>query len=325
MANIPITLTCSDYARIMLLASGDIELDGIDLSLATSKPASWDDRQEMMRRALHDPLVHGGEASMAGQLRRIEQGDRRYIALPVFVLRNFVARDIYVRKDGTINRPEDLAGKRIGMFNWVASGSVWYRHFLRSVGVDLGKIEWWIGDCDTPSVSEHAVTLPPGVHAPAHGRVLSDMLLAGEIDAICNPQKPKRYHPANGPIVRLFPDIRAVDRAYFSATGAYPPQHLVIMRRETWDRNKWVARKITDAFARCGDLFNRATREFPYVSPWLDIELEETVAFMGEDFHPVGLERNRPAMEIFCEQAHLAGITARRIAVDEYFAEFLES
>ena len=125
MANIPITLTCSDYARIMLLASGDIELDGIDLSLATSKPASWDDRQEMMRRALHDPLAHGGEASMAGQLRRIEQGDRRYIALPVFVLRNFVARDIYVRKDGTIKRPEDLAGKRIGMFNWVASGSVW--------------------------------------------------------------------------------------------------------------------------------------------------------------------------------------------------------
>ena len=61
------------------------------------------------------------------------------------------------------------------------------------------------------------------------------------------------------------------------------------------------------------------------MSPWLDLELEETVAFMGEDFHPVGLERNRPALEIFCEQAFRSGITSRRIAVDDYFAEYLES
>jgi 4,5-dihydroxyphthalate decarboxylase len=325
MAKLPITLTCSDYARVMLLASGEIKADGIDLSLVTSKPASWTDRQEMMRRAMHDPAVHGGEASMAGQLRRIEQGDRSYIALPIFVLRNFVARDLYVRNDGAIKGPDDLAGRRIGMFNWVASGSIWYRHFLRSVGVDLETIEWWIGDVDTPSVSEHVVTLPTGVHAPASGRVLSDMLLAGEIDAIMNPQKPRLYHPVNGPIVRLFRDIRSVDRSYFAATGVYPPQHLVIMRRDIWDQNKWIARSITDAFARCGELFALATRQFPYVSPWLDIDLEETASLMGEDFHPVGLDRNRPAMEIFFEQAFQAGIVTRRITVDDYFAEFLNS
>ena len=320
-----ITLTLSDNARVMPLAWGDVKAEGIELALVTSKPASWDDRQEMMRRALADPAVQGGEASMAGQLRRIEQDDRSHVALPVFVLRNFVARDVYVRKDGPIRSVADLAGKRIAMFNWVASGTIWYRHFLRSVGVDLDAVEWWVGDCDTPSVSEHVVTLPPGVHAPPPGRVLSDMLLAGEIDAICNPQKPKRYHPTEGPIVRLFRDIRAVDRAYFSTAGVYPPQHLILLRRDAWERNKRIARAVTDAFARSGELFNRATRLFPYVSPWLDLELEETVAFMGEDFHPVGLERNRPALEIFCEQAFRSGITSRRITTEEYFAEFLES
>ena len=314
MAKLPITLTCSDYARVMLLASGEITADGIDLSLVTSKPASWTDRQEMMRRAMHDPAAHGGEASMAGQLRRIEQGDRSYIALPIFVLRNFVARDLYVRNDGAIKGPDDLAGKRIGMFNWVASGSIWYRHFLRSVGVDLDTIEWWIGDVDTPSVSEHVVTLPTGVHAPASGRVLSDMLLAGEIDAIMNPQKPRLYHPANGPIVRLFRDIRSVDRSYFAATGVYPPQHVVIMRRDILDQNKWIARSIPDAFARCGELFALATRQFPYVSPWLDIDLEETASLMGEDFHPVGLDRNRPAIEIFFR----AGLSGRDRRAPDY-------
>jgi len=116
-----------------------------------------------------------------------------------------------------------------------------------------------------------------------------------------------------------------VDRRYFADTGVYPPQHLIILRRDIWEQNKWIARSITDAFARCGELFALATRQFPYVSPWLDIDLEETAALMGEDFHPVGLDANRAAMEIFCDQAHLAGITARRIAVDDYFAEFLSS
>jgi hypothetical protein len=35
----------------------------------------------------------GGEWSMA-QYYRIDQGDRRYVGLPVFPLRNFTARDL---------------------------------------------------------------------------------------------------------------------------------------------------------------------------------------------------------------------------------------
>jgi 4,5-dihydroxyphthalate decarboxylase len=95
-----------------------------------------------------------------------------------------------------------------------------------------------------------------------------------------------------------------------AATGIYPPQHVMLLKREAWEANKWVARSLTEAFARTTELFNRATRQFPYVSPWLDIELEETVAVMGEDFFPVGYEKNRAAMEAFCQRAHDAGITA---------------
>ena len=61
------------------------------------------------------------------------------------------------------------------------------------------------------------------------------------------------------------------------------------------------------------------------MSPWLDAELEESEALMGADFHADGLERNRATIEVFAEQAYLAGIVARRISPDEYFAEFLES
>ena len=149
----------------------------------------------MLRRALDDPAVQGGEASIAGHLRRLDSGDRRFVGLPVFPLRNFTARDLYVRKDGPVKTPADLPGRRIGMYDWVASGSIWYRHFLRFIEVPPESLEWWIGDIDTPRAPTHLYTLPKGVHRPPEGRSLSEMLIAGELDALYSPPRPRHYDP----------------------------------------------------------------------------------------------------------------------------------
>jgi 4,5-dihydroxyphthalate decarboxylase len=286
---------------------------------------SWPARAEMLRRAASDPSVHGGESSMAGHLRRIDKGDRSLVALPAFPLRNFTGRDLYVRKDGPVMTATDLRGKRVGMYDWVASGSIWYRHFLRFIGVPPEELQWWIGPVDEPNITSHVYTLPDGVRAAPPGRALSEMLIDGELDAIYSPPRPRLYHPANGPIVRLLQDVRGVEREYFLATRMYPPQHLVVLRRETWDANKWIARSLTEAFTRCTEVFGKAQRSFPYASPWLDAELEETEALMGADFHAEGFEQNRATVEVFAEQAYAAGIVGRRISAEEYFAEYLKS
>lgn len=324
MADLKINLTCADYARVMPLATGQVKPDGIDLTMVIGLEGSWPLRAELLRRAAGDPAMHGGESSMAGHLRRIDQGEHSLVALPVFPLRNFTARDLYVRKDGPVQTPADLRGKRVGMYDWVASGSIWYRHFLRFIGVAPEQLQWCIGAVDEPRITSHVYSLPDGVRAAPEGRGLSDMLIAGDLDAILSPPRPCRYHPANGPIVRLFPDIRAIERDYFRATGTFPPQHLIVLRREVWEANPRIACALTDAFIRCGDVFGRAQRSFPYASPWLDAELEETEALMGADFHADGFERNRATIEVFCEQAYLAGVVNRRIGAEEYFAEFLE-
>jgi 4,5-dihydroxyphthalate decarboxylase len=325
MTGIPITLTCADYARVMPLATGDVKPDGIDLALVHGTGGSWEMRAEMLRRALNDPNVHGGEASMAGHLRRRDNGDRRFVGLPVFPLRNFTARDLYVRKGGPLTAAADLPGKRVGMYDWVASGSIWYRHFLRFINVPPESLEWWIGDIDEPRAPTHLYALPEGVHRAPAARSLSEMLIAGGLEAIYSPPRPRRYDPVNGPIVRLFPDIRTIERDYFRQTGCFPPQHLVILRRDVWEANKWIARNLTDAFIRCNDLFAAAQRHFPYASPWLDCELEETEAVMGADFHPYGFEKNRETIDIFCRQAYELGIVGRVITAEEYFAEYLAS
>jgi len=323
MPDLPIRLTCADYARLAPLMIGDVKPEGVALALIHGTGGDWPARAEMLRRAISDATVDGGEASMAGHLRRIDNGDRNFVALPVFPLRNFTGRDLYVRNDGSITAPADLVGKRVGMYDWVASGSIWYRHFLNFVGVSPGRIEWWIGDVEGGWRARHPGDLPAGVHAVPEGRYLLEMLLAGDLEAIYSPPRPSRYHPKDGPVVRLFPDCRAVERDYFKATGIYPPQHLVVLRREVWERDKWLARSLTDAFIRSNAMFAEGQRNFPYGSPWLDPELEETEALMGGDFYQDGYERNRATIEVFCRQAFDLGITKRRITAEDYFAEFL--
>jgi 4,5-dihydroxyphthalate decarboxylase len=181
---VPITLTCADYARVMPLATRAVQPQGIALTLLLGQEGSWPARAEMLRRAINDPGVQGGEASMAGHLRRIDAGDRSHVALPVFPLRNFTARDLYVCKGSGITEPRQLIGRRIGMYDWVASGSIWYRHFLRHTGVDPNQVQWWIGEVDEPRITSHTYTLPAGVKSVPPGTALSEMLIAGELDAI---------------------------------------------------------------------------------------------------------------------------------------------
>jgi 4,5-dihydroxyphthalate decarboxylase len=325
MTALSVTLTCADYARVMPLATGQVKPEGIALSMILGNHGSWPARAEMLRRAVQDPSVHGGEWSMAQYLYRVDRDDRRYVGLPVFPLRNFTARDLYVCRDGPIRKPSDLIGARIGMYSYTASGSIWYRHFLRFVGVDPATIQWWIGDIDTPWSAPMDQTLPPGVNAPPKGRSLAEMLIAGQLDAIYSPPRPQAYRPNAGPIARLFPDFRRIEQDYFRRTGAFPPQHVIVLRREVWETNRWIAKSLTEAFIAANACFTAAQKGFPYATPWLEAELEDTEAVMGEDFHAYGLDANRPQIDMFAAEAFALGLTSRRITPDEYFADYLQS
>lgn len=324
MANLPIALTCADYARVLLLATGAVQPTGIDLRMVMGRRGSWDDRMSMLRRAVADPTVQGGEFSMAQYLYRIDKGDNSLVGLPVFPLRNFTARDLYVRQGGPIRTAADLQGARIGMYAWGASGSVWYRHFLRFLGVDPAGISWTIGNPDSGWGTGAGAALPPGV-ANAGERSLSEMLLAGDLDAIYSPPRPKAFDPANGPIARLFPDFRPIEQQYYRATGAFPPQHLFVLHRAVWEPNKWIARALTDALTAAEAEFLTLQHSFPYATPWEEAELQDTRALMGPDWHAQGLEPNRAQLDMFCTEAHRLGLTSRRVTVEAYFADYLAS
>jgi 4,5-dihydroxyphthalate decarboxylase len=313
-----ISLACSDYLRFTPLATGDLRPKNVDLTWIRGP------RSDMLRRALSDPAIDGGETSMLGHLLRVDRGDRSMVAVPAFPLRNFTARDLYARKGSSLS-PSQLNGSRIGIYNWAASGAVWYRHLIRYFGQDPAAIKWIVGGTDEPSKIVARAPLPSYVNDAPEDKSLTDLLLAGDVDAIFVPLPPKNYHPVNGPIVRLLPEYRSVEREYFEKTRCFPPQHLIVLRREVWEKNPSLGPLLLEIFEQCETKFQEDLHHFPYTTPWQAAEVEETDLLMGPDFHAHGLEKNRHALDVFCQSAFDDGQTKRRVTVDEYFAEFLKS
>ena len=313
-----LTLSFPEYSRLVPLALGDVKPEGIDLTWVRGV------RANMLALAIGDAKVQGGEHSLAQHLYRIAKGDRSHVGLPVFPLRNFGVRDIFVRRGAGPAKAADLVGARVGMYSWTASGSVWYRHLLRHLGVGVDKVKWTIGSIDEPSPATPPA-LPAGIVAAPAGRALSEMLAAGDLDAIISPQRPRGFDVARGPLARMFPDFPAIERRYFEATRCYPPQHLVILRRAAVEANPWILRNLQAMFEAAERSFVANQRMFPYASPWLEADVDATDVAMGPEYHAHGFEANRHQIDAFCAEAHALGLVPRKLAADELFAEFLKS
>ena len=310
-----LTLTCANYVRFMPIATGDVR--PVDLALTWVRG----ERNEMLRRTTDDPNVDGGETSMAQHVQRLDRGDRSLVAIPIFPLRNFTARDLYTRQ-GTSIAASALTGRRVGIYNWAASGAVWYRHVLRYLGNDTKKIEWVVGGVDGPTT----VRLPDpplaNVRPAPAGKSLSALLLDREIDALFAPLPPRALNPVNGPVVRAFPGFQSMEQKYFEDTGCYPPQHVIVLRRASWTRDPSAAARLLEAFNRSEQAFEALQRQYPYNSPWLIEEVEGAARLLGTTYHAHGLEPNRRAVDVFCQAAFEDGLTHRRVSVEEFFGEF---
>ncbi len=64
--------------------------------------------------------------------------------MPVFPARVARHSSIYVRRDGPIKTPADLAGRRVGVPEWAQTAAVYTRGMLTDdYGVDLASIAWF--------------------------------------------------------------------------------------------------------------------------------------------------------------------------------------
>src|SRR5690606_34333570 len=124
--DVPILIVIRNYDSITPLIAGDVRADGVDLRL---------DRATPMAQFTRDPAFQAGEMSFAQCLRRLAEGDDEFIGLPLFVTRGFRQRCFFVQRNSSLTSLDDLAGTRIGIDSWGATGHTWNRALLREAGI----------------------------------------------------------------------------------------------------------------------------------------------------------------------------------------------
>ncbi|MGH9386539.1 MAG: ABC transporter substrate-binding protein, partial [Vicinamibacterales bacterium] len=227
----------------------------------------------------------------------------------------------------------DLIGRKIGLPEYQLTACVWIRGLLAEhYGVPLTSVTYYIGGQEEPGRSEKMrVQLPPEIRVERIGpaQTLASMLADGEIDALYAPRTPSTFYSSPDRVRRLFDDFKSIEREYFQQTAIFPIMHTLVMRRDVYERDRWIAQSLLKAFRAAQqetyhDLIE--TSALKMMLPWLVAHVEETRRDMGHDYWPYGLEPNRRTLETFLRYSYEQGLAKQVLSPDQLFApEALES
>ncbi|MRH28011.1 ABC transporter substrate-binding protein [Microbacterium sp. SYP-A9085] len=321
MTKLSLSFSSVDYDRIRSLINGMTPIEGIDLNFLPLPV------EETFLRQLKYQEFDVSEMSMSSYVLTLNEPDPPFVALPVFPSRYFRHQTMFVNRNSGIERPEDLVGKTVGVPEYQITAGVWQRGMLRDeYGVSPRDMKFFSGGVEQAGrVEKIQLDLPPDIdiHAIDPGETLSDMLCDGKLDALFTAHVPSCFYTDEN-VERLFPDYKAVEQRYFSKTGIFPIMHVIVIKRELYEKHPWIARSLTKGFE---ESLQHAREDLMYRSslkvmlPWLSDHVEETQRALGEDFWTYGLERNRHVLETFLEYSWDQGLAKRQWRPEDIFVE----
>jgi 4,5-dihydroxyphthalate decarboxylase len=316
-----LTLACWDYDRTRALMDGTVAPDGIEL-VYLNQPV-----EETFFRMIRHREYDCSEMSLSSYVASLQGDNPPFIAIPVFPSRFFRHSCIFVSAKSGIRKPQDLRGKRIGVPEYQMTAPVWIRGILSDdYGVKVTDVEHFSGGEEEPGRDEKLkLSLPSTIRLKAipGDKTLSRMLADGELDALVTARAPSTFFSRPDDVRRLFANYVEVEKEYYGRTKIFPTMHTVVIRRDVYAKNPWIAQSLSKAFSeakrRACRLYDQ-TAALPAMLPWLVSHIEEIRKEFGDDWWPYGLEPNRKALETFLRYHHEQGLSQRRFAPEELFA-----
>src|SRR5450830_1766712 len=326
MSKLRLTLGCWNYDRTRSLMDGTIQPDGIDLNYL-NMPV-----EETFFRMLRNREFDVAEMSLSSYTVSLFR-DSPFIAIPIFPSRFFRHSCIYVNANSGIKTAKDLIGKKIGNPEYQMTAPVWIRGVLSDeYGVPVDSVTYYTGGEEEPNRDEKLkLDLPSNIKVQSIGptQTLASMLATGEIDALYTARMPSTFHSSGGKVKRLFEDFVPVEQEYYTRTGIFPIMHTLVIRRDIYEKNRWVAQSLYKAFAEAQqetykDLYETAALKT--MLPFLTAHVEETRRVMGDDFWAYGFQKNEKTLETFLRYHFEQGLSKTLLTPKELFApETLES
>jgi 4,5-dihydroxyphthalate decarboxylase len=186
-------------------------------------------------------------------------------------------------------------------------------------------MHWLTGGLESSERKEKvALALPPDIRIEniAPGKTLSDMLIAGEIDALLTAQVPAPYVKRAPQIKRLFADPRQAETEHFRRTGIFPIMHVMVIRENFYRRHPWVAQSLYKALLEAKNHCIEAIYRNDAIHaalPWTGQHAEEIRELMGVDFWPYGVAANYKTLDTFLRYSFEQGLTPNKLAPEDLF------
>jgi 4,5-dihydroxyphthalate decarboxylase len=327
VSRLKLTLACWNYDRTRALFDGEVRPDGIDLT-CLNLPV-----EETFFRMLRHREFDIAEMSLSSYTVSRAAKEPAFIAIPAFVSRMFRHGSIFVSAKSGIVKPADLIGKRVGVPEYQMTAPVWIRGILQDeYGVAPDSVDYFSGgEEETGRDEKIALNLPPRFRLRPIGpdQMLSRMIADGEIDALHTARAPSTFFTRPDAVRCLFPDYVTVERDYFRKTKIFPIMHVVVIRRDVYEANPWVAQSLFKAFVRAqrvvyDDLTISAALKT--MLPWQLEAVAEAQKLMGPDWWSYGFAPNRHVLDTFLRYHYEQGLSPSRLQPEELFApETLES
>jgi 4,5-dihydroxyphthalate decarboxylase len=310
MAEVKLTLACGRYDRTQALIDGRARAEGIDLNFLPLRPG------ETFWRMLTNGEFDASEMSLSSYTILRAEGNERFAAIPVFPSRVFRHSAVYLRADSPIRAPANLKGKRVGVGDYQMTAAVWVRGFLQhEYGVPPQDVTWVTGSSVRPIAPPAGIRLE---EAPA-GVSLETLLERGDIDALISVMLPRALGAG---VKRLFPRFREVEAEYYRKTQIFPIMHTVVLKRDLFEAEPWLAISLYKAFCRARDLAYQwlyDTDALPVALPWIIDEFEVTRRLFGSQIWDYSIDGSRPTLDALVVYVHEQGLTRRKMTVEELF------
>ncbi len=327
MAKLRLALGCWNYDRTRALMDGTVQPDGIDI-VYLDMPV-----EETFFRMARYREFDIAEMSLSSYTVSLNSDAKPFIAIPVFQSRFFRHNCIYINKNAGIREPKDLIGKRVGTPEYQMTAPVWIRGILSDhYGVKVDQCHYFIGGEEEPNrIEKIKLNLPPSIKVEPIGpdKTLAQMLRDGEIDAFYTARKPSTFNTAPDKVGRLFENFVEVERDYYKSTGIFPIMHTVVIRRDIYEQNRWVAQSLNKAFIEAQRLTYEDLKETAALKamlPWAHAHIEDAIRDMGDDYWSYGFDKNREVLDTFLRYHHEQGLSKRRLKPEDLFApETLEA
>ncbi len=317
MSVLKLTLAVEHYDRHLPLLEGLVQPEGIELQAKeVGQTTGAGGRHERM---LQHQEFDAAEVSMSSYIMGRARG-LPLIAIPVFPRRLFSQSSMYCYSGAGLKRPQDLAGKRVGLSTYQTTMSVLAKGDLQhEYGVATSSVTWVTNRAELfPFETPAGVTIQP---APS-GRSVEDLLAEGAIDALIMPRVPRPLAEGSPRVGRLFPDARAEEARYFQRVGYYPIMHTIALKESLLKQHPWVAASLFHAFEQAKQVCYRRYDDPNWsMLAWARLLQEEERRIFGPDPWPNGLSSNRRNLERLVQYSWEQGLIPHPMPVDELFAE----